>query len=511
MCAFFLIFTKFSIIAAVLKDKRLSNSDEDGFLQTLVRALGMERRLMTESLQINAKSNYDVFKVVNYAIVVTRLDFFVSTTSARVTAASEVTTASVKLVLLVLQKLVSQLELLEEKLSQEDVNENLLRSLSPEWNTHARSFLKNIGRKLSFNGNGTIGFDKSKVECYNCHKKGHFARDCFKKSRQQTQGKLKKECAVETSTSIALVSFPPPYTGNFMPPAPDFSFTSLDEFVNKPKVRNCKAKSSEEEPKIVRKNDDALIIEEYVSDNEEEDAEADNIACYVQNKVLVVKPHNKTPYELFHVRTPTLSFMRPFGSPITILNTIDHLGKVDGKADKGFFVGYSLNSKAFRVFNSRTKIVEENLHIRFSKSTPNVVGSGPDWLFDIDALTRTMNYEPIVAGKQFNDFASTKANNNVGQARKEIKPIKNYILLPLWTANLPFSQDPKSSHDDGSKPLSDDGKKVDEDLRKENKCNDQVKDDNVNSTNNVNAVSSTVNVADTNGVNAVGENISIEL
>ncbi|GJY14021.1 putative ribonuclease H-like domain-containing protein [Tanacetum coccineum] len=124
-------------------------------------------------------------------------------------------------------------------------------------------------------------------------------------------------------------------------------------------------------------------------------AEAVNTACYVQNRALVVKPHNKTPYELFHGRTPTLSFMRPFGCPVTTLNTIDHLGKFNGKADEGFFVGYSLNSKAFRVFNSRTMIVEENLHIRFNEITPNVVGRGPDWLFDIDALTRKMNYEPV--------------------------------------------------------------------------------------------------------------------
>ncbi|GJW49684.1 putative ribonuclease H-like domain-containing protein [Tanacetum coccineum] len=68
-------------------------------------------------------------------------------------------------------------------------------------------------------------------------------------------------------------------------------------------------------------------------------AEAVNTACYVQNRVLVVKPHNKTPYELFHGRTLTLSFMRPFGCTATILNIIDHLGKFDGKADKGFFVG----------------------------------------------------------------------------------------------------------------------------------------------------------------------------
>ncbi|GJX49558.1 hypothetical protein Tco_0276403 [Tanacetum coccineum] len=67
--------------------------------------------------------------------------------------------------------------------------------------------------------------------------------------------------------------------------------------------------------------------------------------------------------------------MRPFGCPVTILNTIHHLDKFDGKADEGFFVGYSLNSKAFRVFNSRIRIVEENLHIRFSENTPNVVGS----------------------------------------------------------------------------------------------------------------------------------------
>ncbi|GJX79942.1 putative ribonuclease H-like domain-containing protein [Tanacetum coccineum] len=168
-------------------------------------------------------------------------------------------------------------------------------------------------------------------------------------------------------------------------------------------------------------------------------AEAVNTACYVQNRVLVVKPHNKTPYELFHGRPPILSFMRPFGCPVTILNTIDHLGKFNGKADERFFIGYSLNSKAFRVFNSRTRIVEENLHIRFSKCTPNVIGNGPNWLFDIDALTKTMNYEPVVAGNQCNSNAGTKASVNAGQARKETEPGKDYILLPLWPTDPPFS------------------------------------------------------------------------
>ncbi|GJX85235.1 putative ribonuclease H-like domain-containing protein [Tanacetum coccineum] len=235
-----------------------------------------------------------------------------------------------------------------------------------------------------------------------------------------------------------------------------------------------------------------------------------NTACYVQNRVLVVKPHNKNPYELFHGRPPILSFMRPFGCPVTILNTIDHLGKFDGKADEGFFVGYSLNSKAFRVFNSKTRIVEENLHIKFSESIPNVAGSGPNWLFDIDALTMTMNYEPVDAGNQSNGNVGTKASVNASQARKEIEPGKDYILLLLWPADLPFSQGPKSSQDDGSKPSSDDVRKVDEDPRKESECEDQEKEDDVNNTNNINNVSSTVNDAGIE-VNVVGRKTSIEL
>nr|GEU35673.1 hypothetical protein [Tanacetum cinerariifolium] len=187
-------------------------------------------------------------------------------------------------------------------------------------------------------------------------------------------------------------------------------------------------------------------------------------------------------------KTPTLSFMRPVGCLVTILNTKDHLGKIDGKANEGFFVGYSLNSKAFRVFNSRTRIVEENLHISFSESSPNVVGNGPDWLFNIDALTRTINYEPIVSGTQSNGFAGTKACDNAGQASKETEPVKDYIILSLWIVDLPFFQDPKSSQDDGLKPSSDDRKKVDKDPSKGNESYDQEKEDSVNNTNNVNFV-----------------------
>ncbi|GJS09916.1 ribonuclease H-like domain-containing protein [Tanacetum coccineum] len=155
------------------------------------------------------------------------------------------------------------------------------------------------------------------LECYNCHKRGHFAKECRASRNQDNKNKesSRKNVPMETSTSTALVScdslggydwsdqaeegpnyalmayssssfdsdliecqivdnckkglgyekynaVPPPYTRNFMPPTPGLSFTGLDEFVNEPVVENSKAMSSEEEPKVVRKNDDAPITEE---------------------------------------------------------------------------------------------------------------------------------------------------------------------------------------------------------------------------------------------------------
>ncbi|GJT15433.1 putative ribonuclease H-like domain-containing protein [Tanacetum coccineum] len=168
-------------------------------------------------------------------------------------------------------------------------------------------------------------------------------------------------------------------------------------------------------------------------------------------------------------RKHALSFMRPFGCPITILNTIDHLGKFDGKADEGFFVGYSTNSNAFRVFNSRTRIVEENLHIKFSEDIPNIAGSGPKWLFDIDALTKSINYKPVVARNQSNGNAGIKACDGLSKARMETNE----------DSEVPNIDKPRVN---------------------------QEQDANVNSTNKINIVSLTVNDVGIEA-NVVDENI----
>ncbi|GJY18509.1 putative ribonuclease H-like domain-containing protein [Tanacetum coccineum] len=158
-------------------------------------------------------------------------------------------------------------------------------------------------------------------------------------------------------------------------------------------------------------------------------AEVVSTACYVQNRVLIVKPHNKTPYELFRGIKPAIGFMKPFGCHVTILNTLDKLGKFDGKSDEGFFVGYSLSSKAFRVYNIRTRKVQENLHIGFLENKPMIEGNGPKWLFDLDSLTQSMNYVPVVAGTFSNDFAGIQG---VSESSTSSQQDQDWIAMPIW-------------------------------------------------------------------------------
>ncbi|GJS89211.1 putative ribonuclease H-like domain-containing protein [Tanacetum coccineum] len=197
-----------------------------------------------------------------------------------------------------------------QQIHPDDIEEMDLRWQMAMLTMRARRFLKNTGRKHTVNGNKTIGFNKSKVECYNCHKREHFARECRAPRNQDNKNKeiSRRSVPVETTTSIALVScdglggynwndqeeegpnyalmafsssspnskivdnckkclgyekynaVPPPYTGNFMPPTPDLSFTGLDEFVNMLVVEN--RKSDKEVSKVVRKSDDSLIIKD---------------------------------------------------------------------------------------------------------------------------------------------------------------------------------------------------------------------------------------------------------
>ncbi|GJY19795.1 putative ribonuclease H-like domain-containing protein [Tanacetum coccineum] len=159
-------------------------------------------------------------------------------------------------------------------------------------------------------------------------------------------------------------------------------------------------------------------------------AEAVSTACYVQNRVLIVKPHNKTPYELFRGFKPAIGFMKPFGCHVTILNTLDNLGKFDGKSDEGFFVGYSLSSKAFRVYNIRTRKVQENLHIGFLENKPMIEGNG---------------IQGVSESKKSHDDSSLKDNGTADQqvntARQEINPGSREVSTALPEVNTATPED----------------------------------------------------------------------
>nr|GEX69779.1 hypothetical protein [Tanacetum cinerariifolium] len=117
---------------------------------------------------------------------------------------------------------------------------------------------------------------------------------------------------------------------------------------------------------------------------------------------------------------------------------LGHIGKFQGKADEGFLVGYSMCSKAFRVFNSRTRIVQETLHVNFLENPPNVAGTGPTWLFDIDSLSGTMNYHPVSAENQTNSGTGFQDTFDAEKAGEEAN--QTYVLFPVWSAGSTNTQ-----------------------------------------------------------------------
>nr|GEU45458.1 putative ribonuclease H-like domain-containing protein [Tanacetum cinerariifolium] len=517
-----------------------------------------------------------------------------------------------------------------EDLKQTDADD--LEEMDLKWQKdmltmRARRFLQRTGRNLGANGTTAIRFDMSKVECYNCHRRGYFARECRSPRDNRNKDTLKRTIPVEVSTSNALVSqcdgvgsydwsfetdeeptnyalmaftssglsssfgfdneltssesddsvstssmndryqtcegyhvVPPPYTGTFMPLKPDLVFSDAPNtsetvpnmkepsFVqNSGHVKTPKASGNPQQAlkdkgvidsgcsrymtgnisylsdfkeingeyvafggnpeggKITDKDSECVVLssdfklpdENHVllrvpRENNMYNVDLKNViplgdltclfakarldesnVCHrrlghinfkTMNKLVkcnlvrglpskvfennqtcvaykkgkqhrasckskpvsfvshplqrlhmdlfgltFVKSLNKKSYCLVvnddYSRIPGIRFMRSFRCPVTILNTLDTLGKFDGNASEEFLVGYSVNIKAFRVFNSRTRIIQETLHINFLENQPNVAGSEPKWLFDIDTLTQSMNYQPVIIGNQPNHNA----------------------------------------------------------------------------------------------------------
>nr|GEW98589.1 hypothetical protein [Tanacetum cinerariifolium] len=167
----------------------------------------------------------------------------------------------------------------------------------------------------------------------------------------------------------------------------------------------------------------------------------------------------------------------------------------------------SLLLSQYKVFNSRTRKVEEKLHIRFLENRSNVVGKGQEWLFNIDSLTKSMNYEPVTAGNQTNDDSGIEISVNAGKAKQEKASNHEHILLPYMPSNSPLSSNTQSSDDKDADEVPGKG---DEGVNKGSGIYDQERTD--SSTQDVNIDGLGINTTNTNintgslNINTVGSN-----
>nr|GEV41673.1 putative polyprotein [Tanacetum cinerariifolium] len=414
------------------------------------------------------------------------------------------------------------------------INEDDMEEMDIKWNMallsmRADKFWKKTGKKISIQGSDVAGFNKSKVECFNYHKMGHFtpktlmaidevgwdwsymandeedhalvaeapteftlmantttenkafdnslcSKDCkrnndslnskitdlidelfdannmiyhYKTLEFYDEGKveyietLKKELEIlrqekevvdgklaglllasknldnliesqrsdKSKEGLGYTVVPPPVAQLYLSPSPkkDLSWTSLPECANDTITRTPKQNGMAE-----RRNRSLIEAARTMLADAKLPvtfwAEVVNTACYVQNKVLVNKAYNKTPYEFI-------------------------------QWDEGYFLGYSMYSKAFRIFNKRTKRVEENVHIEFLENKAIEKGSGLNWLFDIDSLTKSMNYVPVVdAGTHSTNFSEPLSETRLISKRvtnqAETPSLDNILTLTNQFANI---------------------------------------------------------------------------
>ncbi|GKD16105.1 retrovirus-related pol polyprotein from transposon TNT 1-94 [Tanacetum coccineum] len=162
--------------------------------------------------------------------------------------------------------------------------------------------------------------------------------------------------------------------------------------------------------------------------------EAVATACYTQNRSTIVKRHLKTPYEIFHGRITNIDFLHVFGCPVYIHKHKDYLGKFDEKANDGYFLRYSLVSKAFRVFNTRRQQTEETYHIIFDESPDAIKFTKPS--DDNITIAESERYPPDeylypYEPSQRIDWGMSQVFSGCSSSMLEVNVVFNHISLYL--------------------------------------------------------------------------------
>ncbi|GKD71109.1 putative ribonuclease H-like domain-containing protein [Tanacetum coccineum] len=349
-----------------------------------------------------------------------------------------------------------------------------LEEMDLRWNiamltARARRFLKNTGRKLDAANKKRIGFDKSKVECFNCQKKGHFARECrapkyqdsrnmeptreptvqkFENSSKSLSELLDRQIMDKCKTRLGYNAVPPPYTRNFMPPKPDLVYPSLDDFVevNESVSKSVVEKSTVEtnEPKTTRKENGAPIIEDWVSERKDEDVpKIKTVEKFNKPRFAKInfvkstkqeKPARNTSVDKYRQNTPSprgnkrnwnQQMSQKLGNDFEMFNKACHVyGSFDHlKNDCNNW----FNNQRFEkpVWNNVQRVKKQN----FSKLTH------PSQKRNMVPKTVLTRSGPILlnTARPINNVQSRRAVNNAG-------PMKNVFNNAYSTARRPFNK-----------------------------------------------------------------------
>ncbi|GJS13251.1 ribonuclease H-like domain-containing protein [Tanacetum coccineum] len=347
---------------------------------------------------------------------------------------------------------------------QDDLEEMDLRWQMAMLTMRARRFLKNTSRKLTINGNEFVDFDKSKVECYNSHKNGHFAKECKSSRNQDSQEQRNAHDSYCTCGNIHFHSF----MSCGCPWWVDCNY----HYVQFQKHRMVKPIW----------NNAQRVNHQNFAKKTHPCVKKNMVPRAVLMKSSLVSVNTARQINTVHSKI-TVNAARPM--PKALVNA------ARPKAVVNAVKGNNINAVKASACWCNPQMDLQDQGVIDSGCSRHMTGN----------MSYLTNYEEIdrgyvtFGGNPKGGKITGKSTIKTGlKSRKETEPVKKLILLPLWPANPPYSQDPKSSQDHGSKPSTDDGKKVDEDSRKDSEGIDQEKEDNVNSTNNVNAAGACTNL-----------------
>ncbi|GJZ68094.1 retrovirus-related pol polyprotein from transposon TNT 1-94 [Tanacetum coccineum] len=211
-------------------------------------------------------------------------------------------------------------------------------------------------------------------------------------------------------------------------------------------------------------------------------AEAVATACYTLNRSLVHTLHGKTYYELLKGKKPNLQYFRVFGSLCYPTNDYDDVGKLKAKADIGIFVGYAPpppplaryapTKKAYRIYNKRTRKIQETVHVAFDELTEGLTsvqtssGLAPQQMTSVPNSTE-LELTALQSGRSRSALVKDPEPPSVPPTKKQVDDLFQWFdddevipippVVPITPVNVPAAPAPENGHSSPSQQSCSEG------------------------------------------------------